>query len=63
MHCPHAVSTHRACVKQAEEQTLKLAAQLAASNMEAKDLGQLNEQLHRIIALKVWPCYRTRLPA
>ena len=58
-----AVSTHCASSKQAEEQNLKLSAQLDASNMEAKDLGQLNEQLHRIIALKVWPCYRTRLPA
>ncbi len=48
---------------QAEEQKHKLAAQLAASNMDAKDLGQLNEQLQRIIALKVWPCHRTSVPA
>ena len=53
---PCAISIHCASFKQAEEQNHKVAAQLAASTMEAKDLGQLNEQLRRIIALKVRPC-------
>ena len=56
MHGSLCYFTQYASFKQAEKQNHKVAAQLAASTMEAEDLGQLNEQLQCIIALKVRPC-------